>query len=59
MKFIIALFIAFVAMASAFVPSASCRGVNTIARTRSSSTPLVSADSGELQKRPTAAARRR
>ncbi|CAM9921461.1 unnamed protein product [Laminaria digitata] len=33
MKFIVALFVAFVAMASAFVPSTSCRGVITASRT--------------------------
>ena len=41
MKFIIALFVAFVAMASAFVPPTSCRGVISASRARPT-TPLVS-----------------
>ena len=41
MKFTIAVFVAFVAMASAFVPSTSCRGVISASRARST-TPLVS-----------------
>lgn len=40
MKFIIALFLAFVAMGSAFVPSTSYRGIFSVSHARSS-TPLV------------------
>jgi len=48
MKFIIALFLAFVAMASAFVPSTSCRAALSTTTARSNSTPLHAEDEKHL-----------